>query len=165
MRPARRDRTSLRLRNNRSWCETADSPSDNSVAMSHTHNSARERASRMRTRVGSPSARNVSASALADSAGMSAWRTSRTCRVLPWNTSHDSSVTDVEVEGWRSVRDMTSERVLRCSYYAREWSGRKRFVNSCPPELKFRLYIPHSRNLERGAGDSSTGSIKKIPAR
>ena len=49
-------------RSSRSWCETADSLIPASEAMSQTHNSPPDSASRMRTRVGSPRTRNVSAS-------------------------------------------------------------------------------------------------------
>ena len=62
-RPARRGRTSRMPRSSRSWCDTADSLMPTSVAMSQTHSSPPASASRMRTRVGSPSTRNVSASA------------------------------------------------------------------------------------------------------
>jgi hypothetical protein len=64
---------------------------------------------------------------------------------------------------------MTSERLLRCSYYAREPSGRKPFVKQlsagtkagCRPELKFRLYIRAFRNLERGSDIPESGAWRR----
>lgn len=89
-RPSRRFRTTPAPRNSRIACDTFVSDVPTTAAMSQTHNSpASNNAYRIRTRVGSPNKRNISANAPASSTST---RDSATAATLPLSTRRSAHV-------------------------------------------------------------------------